>query len=144
MQECCWREKVCDTRRMPGTCHQLLNLDNYSTFVSSTSIQSEIRSPVLTLCFSAAVFHQQTVSMAPNRRGPISNPLVYFVVPVIFAANIESEIRNVGETRSHAPVRTALGRARKLNPGLLHCETWCASWVPLPSSGVPAHQFCPS
>lgn len=95
---------------MPGSCHQLFNLDNYSTFVNSTFIQSEIHLPVLTHYFSAAVFHQQTVSMVPSMTGLISIPLVYFVIPIIFAANIGSEIRNVGETCGNVPMRRVLGR----------------------------------
>lgn len=137
-------EKICGTWRMPGTCHQLFNLDNYSTFVISTSIQSEIHLPVLTHCFSAAVFHQQTVSRVSDMTGLLLIPPVYFVIPIIFAANTVSEIRNVGEMCSNAPVSRVLGRTQKQNPGLLHCETWCASWVPPPWSWVPAHQFCPS
>lgn len=136
-------EKVC-TRRMPGTCHQLFNLDNYSTFVSSTSTQSEIHLPVLTHCFSAAVFHQQTLSRVSDMTELLSIPPVYFVIPIILAANIVSEIRNVGEMFSNAPVNRVPSRTWKQNPGLVHCETWCARWVPLPWLGVPAHQFCPS
>lgn len=133
---------MCGTQRMAGTCHQLFNLDNYRTFVSSTSIESEIHSPVLTLFQCTSI--PSTASTAPDSTWPISIPLVCFGIPVIFAANIVSETRNVGETCSHAPVRTAWGRTRKQNPGLLHCESWCGTWLPLPSSGAPAPQFCPS
>lgn len=103
---------------MPGTCHQLFNLDNYSPFVSSTLIQSEIHLPVLTHRFSAAVFHQPALSRVSEMTGLLSIPPVYLVIPIIFAENTVSGIRNVGETCSNAPVNWVPGRTWKQNPGV--------------------------
>lgn len=75
--------------------------------------------------------------------GLLSIPPVYFVVPIIFAVNVVSEIRNVSETCSSAPVSRVQGRTQKQSPGSslgsLECHLGSLHGLGVqPSSSAPA------